>query len=606
MPPKTSRHAQSDQPVDLRLQLIVFQFVLFPLRVIASLYVQTFFQPDEYFQALEPAWQIAFGIQSGAWLTWEWKEGLRTSFHPYLFAGLYKIVDIICSALNTSAATRASALVIAPRILQAFVAAQLDLAVWKISARSYGNGSPASWAALGLIVFSPWHWFCGIRTFSNSLEATMTAIGLRFFPWQWFLEPDKSDKTPLSLESFNNVSWDWNYLRYLWDAAPDQLFPALAFAALSTYLRPTNIIIWITISAGIIGCNRNYRKASILVQSAAYVGSVVVAILASLDYLYYGNWTFPPLRFLYFNVVQSLAVFYGTNRICYYFTEGLPLLLTTALPFAIVGIWKSLQSGQAANPSDYVKRQTRFIFALAIVVSVVTLSTIGHKEVRFIYPLLPMLLVLAAGPLADFFHPFPAPKSVFRKFLLAMMVTTNIYIAGYLSSTHQRGVVDVVHYLRHRQEAWLETVLADAAGTSNITVGFLMPCHSTPWRSHLVYHEIDAWALTCEPPLNMTTEERASYLDEADIFYANPTAWLEQNMMDQETVSRGVDLRELAEKDTGRREWPHHLVFFQQLEPTMKTVLAESRYKECRRFFNSHWHEDWRRKGDVVVWCFPR
>lgn len=30
----------------------------------------TFFQPDEYFQALEPAWNLAFGPDSGAWLTW--------------------------------------------------------------------------------------------------------------------------------------------------------------------------------------------------------------------------------------------------------------------------------------------------------------------------------------------------------------------------------------------------------------------------------------------------------------------------------------------------------------------------------------------------------
>ena len=39
-------------------------------RFINSLCVWTFFQPDEYFQSLEPAWQLAFGSQSGAWITW--------------------------------------------------------------------------------------------------------------------------------------------------------------------------------------------------------------------------------------------------------------------------------------------------------------------------------------------------------------------------------------------------------------------------------------------------------------------------------------------------------------------------------------------------------
>lgn len=49
----------------------IFAFLLV-LRLINALCVRTFFQPDEYFQALEPAWSIAFGSDSGAWLTWVW------------------------------------------------------------------------------------------------------------------------------------------------------------------------------------------------------------------------------------------------------------------------------------------------------------------------------------------------------------------------------------------------------------------------------------------------------------------------------------------------------------------------------------------------------
>jgi hypothetical protein len=40
------------------------------LRLLNALYLATFFQPDEFFQALEPAWRLAFGPDSGAWLTW--------------------------------------------------------------------------------------------------------------------------------------------------------------------------------------------------------------------------------------------------------------------------------------------------------------------------------------------------------------------------------------------------------------------------------------------------------------------------------------------------------------------------------------------------------
>jgi phosphatidylinositol glycan class B len=40
------------------------------IRLINAWWIATFFQPDEFFQSLEPAWNLAFGSQSGAWLTW--------------------------------------------------------------------------------------------------------------------------------------------------------------------------------------------------------------------------------------------------------------------------------------------------------------------------------------------------------------------------------------------------------------------------------------------------------------------------------------------------------------------------------------------------------
>lgn len=44
--------------------------LLVAFRTANALATSTFFQPDEYFQSLEPAWQLAFGNGSGAWITW--------------------------------------------------------------------------------------------------------------------------------------------------------------------------------------------------------------------------------------------------------------------------------------------------------------------------------------------------------------------------------------------------------------------------------------------------------------------------------------------------------------------------------------------------------
>ena len=50
----------------------VYDFLLFLIafRILNALTIKTFFQPDEYFQALEPAWRMVFGEGSGAWITW--------------------------------------------------------------------------------------------------------------------------------------------------------------------------------------------------------------------------------------------------------------------------------------------------------------------------------------------------------------------------------------------------------------------------------------------------------------------------------------------------------------------------------------------------------
>ena len=217
-----------------------------------------------------------------------------------------------------------------------------------------------------------------------------------------------------------------------------------------------------------------------------------------------------------------------------------------------------------------------------------------------------MLLVLAAKPHHTFFNNLRVNAEKTFLVLTGLNILISIGIGYYAGQVHQRGVIDVVDYLRHEYEHKLMQPPADVGFSNrNITVGFFMPCHSTPWRSHLVHPEIDAWALTCEPPLNVPMEERHTYLDEADMFYASPELWIDQNMKDSKTLVKNFGVRRVpsAEEEEGKRDWPQYLVFFEQLEPTLKSVLDGTKYEQCWRGFNTHWHDDWRRKGDVVVWC---
>ncbi|KAK5110751.1 hypothetical protein LTR62_005628 [Meristemomyces frigidus] len=610
------------------------------LRLLNAFVTRTFFQPDEYFQSLEPAWQLAFGSDSGAWITWEWRDALRSSIHPILLAGVYRMADGLSKLLPESPDRRALMLIAAPKIAQTVIAAVGDFFTWRLGCEVYGPKHLAAYATLALTAFSPWQFYCSTRTFSNSLETTLTVVALYLWPWKWAVQPEVPTQQAKQTLPSKHIDLDVKAMfgkvkSFLMDDdpidatttaqtavnekspddVPESLYDALYIAAVACILRPTNVIIWATIAGTVLYRYGSASRAILLAKAALVSGTFVLAISVAMDRAYYGHYVVPPVKFLYVNVVSAIAGFYGINRIDYYFTEGLPLLLTTAFPFVIAGMYQSFRQEKQDKPSleGYEERQTRFVMVVTVLATVLTMTTIGHKEMRFIYPLLPILHVLAAKPFAAFFATVPANK--LKLGVLLLMLTANIYIATYMTTIHQRGVVDVIHYLREQQETRLLPHFheyadqLDLLASPNITVGFLMPCHSTPWRSHFVHEEIKAWALTCEPPLNLSVEQRLIYKDEGDIFYNHPAAWIEENLRSRDAIllaprgGEGKGQVQARQGDAGKRAWPEFLVFFEQLAPVMGAVLEGTKYRECWRGFNTHWHDDERRKGDVVVWC---
>ncbi|KAJ5681958.1 uncharacterized protein N7477_001898 [Penicillium maclennaniae] len=585
---------------------------LIAFRIVNAFVVRTFFQPDEFFQSLEPAWQVAFGHgegkDRGAWVTWEWEHQLRSSLHPLLFAAIYKVIDLLASALNLPAATRADLLIAGPKTAQAVVSAIGDFYTWKLASRVYGTDSRGAWTALIVTVLSPWQFFCSTRTLSNCLETTLTIVALHLWPWKWSAGAVSDDKLSKSATERSRAEDP----KLLWS-----LRQCLCLAAFACILRPTNILIWATL-ASVAWLRIFWLQRKVLVREVLLCGSVVLAAAAVSDRLFYGFWTFPPLRFLYFNIAQSLAVFYGRNRWDYYVTEGYPLLLTTALPFALIGLYRTLKI-RAFSPVDQVQTTIRVQLATVCVVMPFLLSLIAHKEVRFIYPLLPSLHILAAPPLVQYFYPAVYSRSsrhTPQRLTLLFLLFSNLIIALYTTVYHGSGALNVLTYLRNQHDLHAaegqDTPYSHLVGTipePGITAGFLMPCHSTPWRSHLVYPSINAWALSCEPPVDFSAEEKAVYRDEADQFYDDPSQFLRKHMVGglhripqrPSYVSGSMSLS--TPSNPTQHQWPDYLIFFSQLEPTLHNLLRASSYGECWRTHNTHWHDDWRRHGDIVVWC---
>jgi Alg9-like mannosyltransferase family len=146
-------------------------FILMLLfRIYNSLLLATFFDPDEYYQSLEVAHNIVFGR---GYLTWEWTHAIRGFAHPSIFVGVYSLVKWM--GLEGT-----DAVVYAPKITQAVFAAVSDLFTFMLAFKMFGPES-ARWTYTCMIG-SWFNFYTLCRTYSNSMETSIMAVALYFWP----------------------------------------------------------------------------------------------------------------------------------------------------------------------------------------------------------------------------------------------------------------------------------------------------------------------------------------------------------------------------------------------------------------------------------------
>ncbi|KAH9843180.1 Alg9-like mannosyltransferase family-domain-containing protein [Rhodofomes roseus] len=524
------------------------------VRVSVALLTRTFFQPDEYFQSLEVAHHLVFGYGN---LTWEWltAQPIRSIIYPALNVPVYW-------ALGLGGLDATKLLIWAPKVLHGILAAGTDVYVDELARKIIGPQYAPTVLFLSLTSF--FHVLSLSRSLSNSLETTLTTVALSHYPWDTTTPPKRQD-----IRRF------------------------LATAALACAVRPTNAVIWVYMSGLLLWrLRRQPRHLASLLLNVAVVGLLVTLAVFLLDSAYYGSPTCTPLNFLRTNL-SSVSLFYGISQWHYYFSQAIPILCTSALPFVLHGAWLAMWS---PNPALKV-----LLGLIGWTIGVYSLA--GHKEWRFIHPLLPLMHILAAKSLVDVTPRSsgrPAAVSI-RKSHRALLLTT-LPLAVYVVLFHSQSQIEVVHYL------------GDLPSEELHSVGFLMPCHSTPWQAYLHRPDLASpgrlWALGCEPPI--TGQNLTSYRDQTDIFYESPANYLRTRFPG--SVDPAFPASPMPSTPPGatlpdhgdwKHEWPEYLVMFGALlhDGEVQSTLESKRYREVWKM-ESGWEGDRRRQGGVRVWRF--
>lgn len=352
-------------------------------RLVSVFVIQTAHVPDEYWQSVEVAHRLAFGY---GYLTWEWREGIRSYVYPFLISIVYRILGFLhldyVSFLTTS-----------PYILQALLSAFADYRfyVW----------TKNKWALFSLCI--NWYWYyCAPRTLSNTLETSLTTIALSIFPWR-----DSASK--------NNG--------YLW------------IVAFLCAIRPTAAVIWTPLCLYHV-LTTTCSKAALFAEYLV-IGIATLATTTLIDTICYGRLVITPLEFLRVNIFNQVGNFYGSEPIFWYFIIGIPVLLGPHCFTFLIGASQVL-----LHPAKF-HRQAVMLVAIGWTVAVYSLIT--HKEFRFILPLLPLFVCIGTSGTSLLNNGLSPLR---RKTFMAILTLSNLLPGIYFCLIHQRGSLDAVKILR--------------------------------------------------------------------------------------------------------------------------------------------------------------
>ncbi|NJB85540.1 hypothetical protein GGR26_001285 [Lewinella marina] len=359
----------------------------------AALFVLTawlsagYHQADEHFQILEFA-NYKVGLTAAEDLPWEWHERMRPALQPFLAYLVYQMVGWGDQANPFTVA-----------LLLRFLSAAFTLAVAFTLFRRYRTAFPPPLGWLfGLTLL--FHWFAyynGVRFSSENWSGLAAVAGFLSYPLH--LARREATLTPDGGRSAL-MAGVWFGLAFLF-----RYQIALLVAGFGLWLLFVH--------------REKFRNILLLVAG----GLGTLAVCYPLSYWLYGEWSLPAWNYLAANLIEGKAATYGTRPWYGYvelvFLRGIP-------PLSLLYL-----AGFGAFCYAY-RRDPVAWMGLAFVVAH---SFLARKDIRFLYPLTPLLPVFLVGALAAF-RPWVMnhwPRKEWR-IAASLMVLTNTLLLIYVVS----------------------------------------------------------------------------------------------------------------------------------------------------------------------------
>jgi glycosyl transferase family 22 (putative mannosyltransferase) len=320
--------------------------------------------PDEIFQYMEPAWRM---LGHDGIVTWEWRDGIRSSFLPSLFTGPVALGDWL--------APGGSGAFIVPRLVVALASLSIVVSAWFFGARVSRMHAIIAALAAGiwfeLVYFAP-------HTLSEPLATALIV------PAALLLTGAPSQKRLLVGGGLLALAFVWRF----------QYAPAMAVFALGA-------------------CWGQWRKAFPLAA-----GGLVVLLLAAMVDAAQGV---VPFQWLILNIKHNLlhdrASEFGVAPTIAYL-QLLSIIWSGAAMLLLLALWRGWRHAS--------------LLIVAATVNIAFHSVIAHKEYRFIFLSVTLLIIAAALGSADWGQ-MMREKPAWRRWALPVVAGSWVLVSAGLA-----------------------------------------------------------------------------------------------------------------------------------------------------------------------------
>lgn len=333
------------------------------LRVVVAFTTHGFYHPDEHQQYLEKAHGIVFGPH---FVWWEYVRGVRHMLWPGVLAGLLWLQQAVglTNPLNQAAVIRA--------LIGSSVVVTSTLLAWDWLRAGRVR---AALCLTGLAAFSPEFVFVSVRTLSETAAIVPLMLGIYFM-----------SRRPWLTGALLGVAFAVRF---------QTLFLTAGFlgVVLFDWLR-----------------TRSAATRSAFTQLAAGLFAALL-VAGFIDRLTWGAWFHSPIEYVRANVLEGIAGQFGVSP-WYSYALWFGATLVEISPVAIAALC-------VGGP-----REPRLLGAAAVFL--LGHHVIGHKEARFLWPLLPIAFVLIAvgfERLCASFRPALVSSALVVTFLLGSAVS---------------------------------------------------------------------------------------------------------------------------------------------------------------------------------------